>query len=74
MWLFFGGGSKAKPALSLSLCDVVRPEASPGYLPFSIYSIFISSFIASDISRMMDAGSSANAPSPGTSSRRWLSR
>ena len=61
MWLFSRGGSKAKPELSLSLRDVVRPETSPGYLPFIICSIFISSFIASDISRMMDAGSSANA-------------
>ena len=74
VWLFSRGGSKAKPELSLSLRDVVRPETSPGYLPFIICSIFISSFIASDISRMMDAGSSANAPSPGTSSRCWLSR
>ena len=74
MWLFSRGGSKAKPELSLSLRDGVGPEASPRYLPFIICSIFISSFIASDISRMMDAGSSANAPSPGTSSRCWLSR
>ena len=42
MWLFSRGGSKAKPELSLSLRDVVRPETSPGYLPFIICSIFIS--------------------------------
>ena len=69
------GGSRAGIGTSSNLRDAVRAVATASYfVPAIICSIFISSFIASDISRMMDAGSSANAPSPGTSSRCWLSR
>ena len=68
------GGSRAGFGTSSNLRDAVRAVVTAGYfVPATSCSIFSSSFRASDISRTMDCGSSARAPSPGSSSRCWLS-
>ena len=72
--LFRRGGSRAGFGTSSNLRDAVRAVVTAGYfVPATSCSIFSSSFRASDISRTMDCGSSARAPSPGSSSKCWLS-
>ena len=68
------GGSSACLGTSSNRRDAVRAVVTASYfVPATSCSIFSSSFRASDISRTMDCGSSARAPSPGSSSRCWLS-
>ena len=66
---FRRGGSKVGLNLGPSIREMVRTSTARYFWPATSCSIFS----ASDISRRMDAGSSAKAPSPGNSSRCWLS-